>query len=407
MSTLRARLRVVALVVLLVAGAVLAALLAASGPEEGLPLSPDSTAGDGTRALTEVLDRLGAEVVVDSEPPDDADSVLLLVDNLADEQRDALERQADGGATLVVVDAGSPLAPEPVGSADLGLFATPISRDCDLAALADVERVGPGSDFLFEPGTDAVGCFSRGAGSWLVAEPRGEGALVVTGGPRWVTNDGLDDVDNAVLAVALLAPGGAGDVVAIVPPQVTAPGEGDMDPLALVPGWVWAAAAQLAVAGLLLVWWRSRRLGAPVVEDQPVRLPGSELVLALGGLHAARADAGHAGTAIREGVRRDVARRTGLPADADSESVAQSAVEAGADPDLVDAALRVPLPTNDDALVTLARAVEDLRAELSHAAVGAHGAEPGDARNGRDARDTPTPDVPPDPPDPTRGATRV
>lgn len=369
MSTLRARLPTLALVALLVAGAALAAWLATAGPEEGPPLSPDSTAADGTRALTEVLERLGADVVVDSEPPEDADSVLLLVDNLTEDRRDALEQRAEAGATLVVVDANSPLAPEPVGAADLGLIATPISRGCDVSALADVERIGPGSDWLFEPGEGAVGCFSRGAGSWLVAEPRGDGAVVFTGGPRWVTNDGLDDVDNALLAVALLAPGGD-DVVAIVPPDLTVPGEGGVDPLALVPGWVWSAMAQIAVAGLLLVWWRSRRLGPPVVEEQPVRLPGSELVLALGGLHAARADAGHAASAIREGLRRDAARRTGLPADTDADAVAQAAMQAGADPDVVDAALRAPPPSDDDGLVALARAAEDLRRQLSHAAVG-------------------------------------
>ena len=407
MSALRGRLPTIALVVVLVAGAIVAAVLAASGPTDGPPLSPESTAATGTRALTEILERLGADVVVDPGPPEDVDSVLLLVDNLEEDHREDLEARADAGATLVVTDPGSPLAPEPVGSADLGLVATPISRDCDLPALADAERILPGSDWTYEIEGDAVGCYPRGAGAWLVAEPRGQGALVVTGGPGWVTNGSIDEADNALLATALLAPGGS-ETVGIIAPEPTAPGEGETDPLALVPDWVWFATAQLGVAGLLLAWWRARRLGAPVVEDQPVRLPGSELVLALGGLHAARSDTRHAAATIREGLRRDAARRLGLPPDAEADAVAQAALDARVDPDAVELALQAPLPADDDGLVTLARAVEDLRTGLSASA-----AEPGTGPSGARSTAGPSgaePAVPSDrsdPNDPTRGAARV
>lgn len=361
---LRRRWRGIVATLALLGGLLAAGLLAAGQPREGLPLEPDSVAADGTRALVEMLEGLGADVVVGTAVPEAADTVLLLVDNLADERRaDVLDR-VEAGATLVLVDPASELAPEPVGQTGFGFLDTPLSRGCEVDALADVDRVSPGDAPTLAVPDDGVGCFVRGEGAWLVAEPRGQGTVVTTGGPRWMTNQSLGEADHARLAAALLAPE-RDATVAVLPPRLLAEGEGVDSPLELVSPGVWAAMVQLVIAAALLAWWRGRRLGEPVFEPQPVALPGSELTLALGELHASRGDAAYAGSVLRAHARRDLARRLGLPPDTEPDRLGEAARRAGAAADDVEVVLLAGLPDDDDGVLALARAAERVEAALA------------------------------------------
>lgn len=344
-------------------GLTLIGVLALGGPRDGLPLDPRSTSATGTRALTEVLEAVGADVTVTAEPRPADDVVLVLVDLFDEQARADLVAVLEGGATVVLADPGSPLAPEVIGRTGLGLLEVTLTRSCDAAAFVDVERVAPGDAAIFDAGEASLACFPRGTGAWLVAERRGDGTLVSVGGPRWLTNAGLAEADNALLAAALLVPH-EGAAVTVVPPRLRAAEEGATSPFELVPAWVWAALAQLGLAGLALVWWRARRLGPPAVEEQPVSLPGSELTLALGELYARRGDAAHAARAVREAARADVAGRLGLDRHATAAQVAAAAARMGvAEADLA-LALRDPLPTDDAGLLALARAVETVAAAL-------------------------------------------
>lgn len=359
----RSRAKRTALVAGLAVAVLAAAWLSTAPPSDDLPLSPRSTAPDGTRALADTLERLGAEVVVGPTPPEEATSGLLLVDNISDEARRAWRDVARRGGTLLVADPGSELAPELVGDTGFGFLDPSIGRDCDTEALEGVSRV-QAQGVTFETPPDGLGCFGRGEGHWLVAESEGSGTVVSVGGPHFLTNDALGEADNAVLAAALLAPR-QGEVVAIAPPDF-ATAEAEAGLLDLVPGRIWALLLQLLLAFCALLWWRARRLGAPVVEEQQVALPGSELVIGLGNLYAQNGAAGHAAGLLREEAVTSTATRLRLGPRATAAETAEAAVAAGVNRSLVEAALVHPLPADDRGLVRLAGTVERLRAALAH-----------------------------------------
>lgn len=356
----RARAWIVAAV--LVAGVAAAAWLAAPTPSDGLPLSPDSTAADGTRALTQVLERLGAEVVVTDRPPGDATTGLLMVDNVDPATRSAWREVAARGGTLVVTDPASELTPAPVGTTGFGFLDPPLGRGCPVEALRDAARAQPGGGATYAVGEDAVGCFGRGEGHWLVVTPEGEGAIVAVGGPGFLTNAQLGQADNAVLAAALLA-AGPSPVVAVAAPGFAA-GDAPEGLAHLVPDRAWLLMLQLMAAFLALVWWRSRRVGAPVVEEPVVSLPGSELVMGVGGLLHQAGAARSAAAVLREDARRRVAARLRLAAEAPPEEVAAAATAAGVERAVAEAALTATLPDDDRDLVALAATVERLLGAL-------------------------------------------
>jgi hypothetical protein len=358
----RDRLRAPLVAVLFVVMLAAAAWFAAPKPGDGLPLSPDSSAADGTMALTDILEELGAEVVVGSEPPEDATAGVLLVDNVPDAVRASWRDLARRGGTLLVVDPNSELAPEVVGATAFGFLDPPVGRACDIDALDGAGRVQTGGGVTFAVPDGGIGCFPRGEGYWLVAQPEGDGVVVATGGPRFLVNDAIGEADNAVLAAALLAPR-SGAVVAIAPPEFAA-ADGRTGLTDLIPDAAWLLMAQLLVAFVVVLLWRSRRLGAPVTETAHVALPGSELTMGVGALYEQTAARAHAAGLLREEARRTLASRLRLNPRMSAEEVAEAARAAGLEGSLVGAALTDPVAEDDRALVALAGTIERLRAAL-------------------------------------------
>jgi hypothetical protein len=354
--------------VLAAAVAVIAAATAAPG-DDGPALDPTSTGPPGTKGLVDTLRELGVAVEVsDGAPAPQATTALVLVDAFGDAERAAVERWARAGGRLVVADPDSPLNPAR-SVADRG-FAFPsvdadLRRDCALPALRDVQVVRAPAPVRMQVPPDAAACFLDGDGAWLVATPLGRGTVVSLGGPLALTNAVLDEADNAVLAVSLLAPT-AGDRVAILRPPP--PGGGRETLGDLVSPRVWLALVQLGVAFLVLAAWRARRLGRPVLEPQPVQVAGSELVVAVGELLQRARAREQAAALLRDDLRREVARRLGLPAGLPPEAVARAvAARTGLPPAEVAGALAGGPPGDEDALVRLARQVEAVREEVTHA----------------------------------------
>jgi hypothetical protein len=335
------------------AGILLAVFLIGRPRSDGPPLDPSSSGRLGTRALVLLLEDLGADVSVREGPPaSDDDVVLVLSDALEDDQRAAVRRHVEAGGRLVVADPSSSLQPFPVGDP---LRARTLRRGCDVPALADVQTVDPVGGIGFDVAAPGTPCFPGEGGAFVAVADDGPGTVVGIGGAGALTNSSLGEVDNAVLAAALLAPE-PGTRVAILRPAAVGGGSRSLSDL-IAPG-VKGALLQLGVAFLLYALWRARRLGQPVPEAQPVPLAASELVVAVGNLlqQAGRRD--QAGALLRADLRRRLAERLGLPLDAPPEVVATTAAaRTGMPVERLRAAL-APVPlAGDEELVALSAEV--------------------------------------------------
>jgi hypothetical protein len=338
-------------------------------PSTGLPLDPRSADADGTKALTLVLQRLGADVeILSGAPAEDIDVVLVLVDNLDVPTAERLRDHARAGNVLVVTDPDGQVAPDAriVGPAGSGFLDAVLQRRCELPALADAGQARVGLSSVLAVPDGAVGCYHRGEGAWLVAAPLGAGTIVTTGGPAFVTNALLGEADNAVLAAALLAPSPGTRVGILAPDFAPVRVGGDRDRLSdLIPLSLRLAALQLVVAFVIVALWRARRLGKPVAEPQQVRLPGSELVVAVGTLLHRTAAHDRAVAVLREDLRHTLCERLGLAEDTEAEQLAATAADRTAvTADDVLAVLAGPAPRTDTDLIALAQRAEAVRHAL-------------------------------------------
>jgi hypothetical protein len=366
-------------VVVVVAGA-----LWLGSPSDRGPLDPRSHEPGGTSALVALLRELGASVELDVGLPDQrTDVALVLRDRFGRRRWDQLETWVRRGGILVVVDPGAPLAPSVAGGelqddgvsdvddpGELGLdLHTEVdARQCDIEALdhpdittADVYP-GPVGYHVEDP---AESCFGDGEVAYVVATPEGEGSVVALGGSGIITNRALDEADNAPVIAALVAPT-EGTRVAVLDHRAPAAGDGGEKTLSdLVPESVKRALLQLGLAFLLYVAWRSRRLAKPVAEPQPVKVAGSELVAAVGGLLERSKSPQHAADVLRADLRRELVVRLGLPADIPPETLAQILAERSAlDAARLQAALGPGSVASDRDLVVIAQLIDAVRKEV-------------------------------------------
>src|SRR5262245_27050569 len=354
---------------LIVAGILVAAVVGSRRADQGLPLDPDSTGPNGTRALVETLRVLGARVSVSSELPSGVGTALLLADDLDEQRRAQLRDWVRRGGTLVVADPSSPVTPvETAGDTRIGLLDAELEPRCALPAMRDVRRVSAPGGTAFRVPAGGQACFPRDRGAWLVVQPVGDGTVVRLGGPSALVNREIGHADNAVLIVGLLSPTPGPEVVVLRPPP---PGAGPKRLGELIAPRVELALAQLLVAFLLLALWRSRRLGRPVTEPTAVRIPGSELVVAVGNLLQRARHRGQAATLLAGDLRRTLTERLGLPAAATPEQVASTvAARTGIERERVLAVLQPSTPRDEAELVALGQSIDTIRTEVSSA----HGA---------------------------------
>jgi len=348
---------------LLAVGALAAALAVGAPSGDGPPLDPSSTGPGGTKALVDTLRELGARVEVRSELPGRSDTTaLLLADDLDEPGRQRLAGWVEEGGTLVVTDVTSPLQPgRPTSSVSFAGIDPELRRGCAVPALRQVDRVSAPGAVLLEVPPGGTGCFPGDRESWLVVVSVGRGTVVGLGGASAFLNSRLGRADNAVLAATLLAPTRADRVVVLRPP---APGSGQQDLSDLVAPRAKLALVQLCIAFVLVALWRARRLGRPVLEPQPVQVPGSALVIAVGQLLQRTRSRGQAASVLGDDLRRALASRLGLAPSAPAEVVADAvAGRSNRSPEEVLAILAGQTPGDEEALVALAQSVEQLRQE--------------------------------------------
>ncbi|MFI5836039.1 DUF4350 domain-containing protein [Micromonospora sp. NPDC051300] len=225
----------------------------------------------------------------------------------------------------------------------------------------------------------------------------GDVEIVVVGASDPFRNDRIDEWGNRDLATGLLGSGGRPVVWLDLPAPEPAPTSAGPSPTREIDGapapsgtararpertdpppradnplwgafptWFWAILAQLALAGLLVVLWRARRLGPPVTEPLPVTVRSAETVRGRARLYRRAGARDTVARSLRDATLDRVLPRLNLPADApDDEVAARVAAASGGDPERVAELLHGPVPDNDRELLELARELDTLTRTLA------------------------------------------
>lgn len=339
-------------------------------------LDPRGTNDTGARALATLLTDRGVPVRRATEPAsltDGAGSRTVVFVPFPDVVAgEALRRLGDLSVGTVVL-----VGPE---SDALGDVTGEVQRDgarpedvvepgcSDSAAQAAGAALTGGN--LYRTGSGDV-CYAGDAdgrrGAVVTGRTRGGARLVVLGTATAFTNDALDEDGNAALGLNLLGADGSADEVRwLVPTPGSALDEDDSGGFAsILPDWIWPAAVQLLVAGLLLVLWRGRRLGPPVTEPLPVVVRAAEAVEGRARLYRRARARDRAADALRAGALARLVPRLGIDAGVggDPAPVAVVAAVAGRTrrPDAeVHAALYGPAPVDDAGLVALSETLDSM-----------------------------------------------
>ncbi len=336
-------------------------------------LNPGSVAGDGTHALADILTGLGHQVITVTTVRTALQSATagstLVITSPEYLSGSALTALAGVPASIVLV--------EPT-AASLARIAAPVTlfgsvepvvvtapecglRAADLAGPADM---GGKNLLVLATGTGQQ-CYTSTSGPTLVQLQLRGRVVTVLGTAAPLTNAELAHQGNAALAVNLMP---SRRIVWLVPPAVpvaasTATGRKTF--FSLLPLSVYLVAVQLGFAVLLAAAWRARRLGPLVAEPLPVVVRASETTEGHGRLYQSRHARGKAAAVLRKAALSRVTRAAGLPRGASSDAVTDAlARRTGSDQAVIGGLLYGPTPRNDQALVALARELDELEREV-------------------------------------------
>ncbi|SBT52263.1 DUF4350 domain-containing protein [Micromonospora auratinigra] len=304
------------------------------------------------------------------------------------------------GSRLVLVEpprrvlAGLDLPVAPAGSRWATRVTAPGAdgRPCPLAEARRAGRAaGDRERYAVRAGERADRCYAGG----LVRVPGGTDVVVI-GASDPFRNDRIDEWGNRALATGLLGvrprvvwldlpgPDPAPTVTSAEPDPTYVRGDGrgrdnrstddraDAPPWQnplwdAFPAWFWALLVQLALAGLLAVLWRARRLGPPVPEPLPVTVRSAETVLGRARLYRRAGARGPAAETLRAAALAQMLPRLHLPTDAPPAEVAERvAGQTGLDTAQVARLLHGDEPTTDQELLELARGLDALTRTVVH-----------------------------------------
>jgi len=346
-----------------------------SGRTEPGFLDPTAADDTGSRALATLLRDEGTRVDIAgtaAEIRSAGPGTTVLVPfpaRLAPRQLQAVRESA---ADIVVVAPGQEVVSALAPPVEVTTLSGPVEvRDpaCDLPAAVLAGRVDLGGE-LYRGG---VGCYPSEGGAALVqvtgapADAPADAArgrtTTVLGSPDILVNSTLAEEGNAALALALL---GENPRLLWFLPILEGPAVGEERSLTelVPPGWPWGA-AQLAVAALLLIVWRARRLGPVVTEPLPVVVRSAEAVEGRARLYRRTGAAAHAAEVLRGATRARLAPVLGLPDTAGPDPVvAGVAARTGRPAAGVHALLYGRAPVDDAALIALADALDACETEV-------------------------------------------
>ena len=355
------------IVALVLIAAFVAIRVSATPPGEHGALDPEGRDDTGALALAEILRDQGVEVDVRRSRVEARAAVdertTLVMSNPYTLTDGALETLIEPADRVVFLSTSTHL----LNTLRIGENApgtrSAVDAACDVPEFADVGTIR--ADRLFAPAGDVEGCFGDAESAAVLVDDRSGDRHVVLEGTRLFSNAYLAENGNAALALALL--GQTERVVWYVPSFGDSDIEGkSIDTLgSLTPVWVTPAILLLLLAGVAAAIWRGQRFGPLVAETLPVTVRASETMHGRARLTARAADAAHAAEALRDGAQRRLARRLGLAAHAGADEVADAASDRLRIPrGTLQAVLTGPLPTDDVALVELARRLDELEVAL-------------------------------------------
>ncbi len=328
---------------------VLLQLVAAGGGDpdgrSAPPGSSYSTNGDGVKAFRQLLEVNDYDVSITrvgfaESTPDPATTVVVIGgEPLPQPDGEALRDFVVAGGRLVVAAQpletllGIDLDTAPAGTGSLG-------PSIPYPTISSIERISvPDETVYAEAGpllaiigpidSPAVGTVDVEAGSiWAIADA------------SILSNDALDMADNAALALILAGPP--------TRPVIVAEYNHGYEPitgLASIPGRWRVALWMSAIAGVVWMVSRGRRLGPPAEQSRPLPPPRSAYVSAMA-INLARTKELVGATApVRERIRRELRRRGGD----DPANVVRVANQLDLDPARLDRAMQPP-GGPDDAL---------------------------------------------------------
>ncbi|WP_446041802.1 DUF4350 domain-containing protein [Streptomyces sp. SID1121] len=379
----RGRGLLLALVILLTAGTVMAVLR--SGDQHGR-LDPRSADALGSRAVAELLKNGGVstDVVTTLDEATAAarpDTTLLVAapELLTPYQQETLNAATtSSGGRTVLLGAGlySVDALAPGVRTHTPAEVTSRAPDCSLPAARRAGTVDLGGERYSTDSPGAEACYPvDGAPTLLVLADRNDGDTVLLGSPDLLYNERLDQQGNASLALQLL---GSRPHLVWYLPSLSDPTSsedsgtdraagGESGFLDLIPsGWLWGA-FQLFLAALLAAVWRGRRLGPLVAERLPVAIRASESAEGRARLYRKANARDHAASVLRAASRDRLAPLLGVPPgrahlpEALLPAVSVRLPNTALDPHSL---LFGPAPADDSALIRLADQLDALEREV-------------------------------------------
>jgi hypothetical protein len=187
--------------------------------------------------------------------------------------------------------------------------------------------------------------------------------------PDFTLDPALDNCSGGICGNSQQPQSGAGGGVTTT---VAGPGGGGASGppslQSLMPAWIWWALVQLAIALLLIAYWRGRRHGRVVTEKLPVRVRASETIEGHARLYRRANAHARAGELLRRASARRMAGYFGLPADAAHHNpqllTDPIAARLGVAPAQVTELLAGPAPASEQELVHLADRLDQLEREV-------------------------------------------
>jgi hypothetical protein len=375
LTTLRANRALIVVVTLVLLGTVLLAL--AQARQTHGYLDPAAVDPSGAGAVAAVLERQGVHVVRLTDTAEvvqatlDADTPVTLViaptAPLSPDMLDRIQQVHVRFRVLLAPDPGTLIGLAPTADQASGHASGQVSDpECawDVATRAGAALTAGPTYTTGRP--DALSCYD---GSVVdLPTTSADKAVTVVGNADALTNAHLGELGNASLSLGVL--GRAPTVLWWLPspldPLQDTVAAGDTSASDLVPSWVRWALLQLAVAVLVIAFWRGRRLGRVVVEPLPVVVRPSEVVEGRGRLYRRGNARGHAADALRLAMVRRLRPLLSLPRGADLDAVVVAAATRTGHPDPDIRSLLTPGndPSDDAGLTRLATALDTLENEV-------------------------------------------